>query len=359
MKLWATIAEALEQHGRCALVTVADTQGSAPREAGARMVIMPDGGFRGTIGGGALEWRALAEARTLLAEEAPQAQLRRQALGPELGQCCGGSVRLLIEVFDRSMADEVASLAARETAGTFVTLGRLATSPLVPAKAGIQRGRSGESGSPLSRGRAGTEILGALLRTVLDASPDLGPTIAIAPDGTVLETFARGSRPLYLFGAGHVGRALVLALAPLPFEVVWIDPRREAFPGAAPANVRAVHLPEPATALAGAPADAFVLVMTHSHPLDLEIVHAALAAERWPYVGLIGSATKRARFAKRLRELGLSVDAVSRLVCPIGLAGIASKSPAAIAASVAADLLIRHEAETSRKEPVAPMAERA
>jgi xanthine dehydrogenase accessory factor len=330
MKLWATIAEALEQHGRCALVTVADTQGSAPREAGARMVVMPDGGFRGTIGGGALEWRALAEARTLLAEEAPQAQLRRQALGPELGQCCGGSVRLLIEVFDRGMAEEVANLAAREAAGGFATVGRLA----------------GEAG-------------GALVRTVLDASPASGPPIEITPDGSVIETFARSSRPLYLFGAGHVGRALVLALAPLPFEVVWIDPRREAFPGATPANVRAVHLPDPAAALAGAPAEAFVLVMTHSHPLDLEIVHAALAAERWPYVGLIGSATKRARFRKRLRDLRLSVDAVSRLVCPIGLAGIASKSPAAIAASVAADLLIRHEAETSRKEPVAPLAERA
>jgi xanthine dehydrogenase accessory factor len=96
MKPWAIIAAALARHGRCAMVTVADTQGSAPREPGARMIVMPDGGFHGTIGGGALEWRALADARTLLAEDAPQPRLRRQALGPELGQCCGGSVRLLI-----------------------------------------------------------------------------------------------------------------------------------------------------------------------------------------------------------------------------------------------------------------------
>ncbi|MFW6076787.1 MAG: XdhC family protein, partial [Hyphomicrobiales bacterium] len=103
----------------------------------------------------------------------------------------------------------------------------------------------------------------------------------------------------------------------------------------------------------------FVLVMTHSHALDLELVHAALAAERFAYVGLIGSATKRARFRKRLKDLGLSGEAVARLVCPIGLAGIASKAPAAIAASVAADLLIRHEAVERRNEAVAPMAERA
>jgi xanthine dehydrogenase accessory factor len=175
----------------------------------------------------------------------------------------------------------------------------------------------------------------------------------------VLETFTRQTRPLYLFGAGHVGRALILALAPLPFEVTWIDPRREAFPAATPANVRSVHQPDPAAALAGAPVDAFVLVMTHSHPLDLELAHAALAAGRFAYVGLIGSATKRARFRKRLEDLRLSAESVSRLVCPIGLARITSKVPAAIAASVAADLLIRHEAVRECKEPVAPMAERA
>jgi xanthine dehydrogenase accessory factor len=356
MKPWATIADALKQHGRCAMVTVADTQGSAPREAGARMVVMPDGGFRGTIGGGALEWRALADARTLLAEDAPQARLRRQALGPELGQCCGGSVRLLIEVFDRTLSAEVASLAAREAQGDFATSGHPS---LVPARAGIQGGKGKESGSPLSRGRAEEETGSALSRAILDKPLVTGQPIKIAPDGTILETFTRQTRPLYLFGAGHVGRALVLALAPLPFEVTWIDPRREAFPAATPANVRSVHQPDPAAALAGAPADAFVLVMTHSHPLDLELVHAALAAGRFAYVGLIGSATKRARFRKRLKDLRLSAESVSRLVCPIGLPGITSKAPAAIAASVVADLLIRHEAVRECKEPVAPMAERA
>jgi xanthine dehydrogenase accessory factor len=202
-------------------------------------------------------------------------------------------------------------------------------------------------------------VTGALARTLLEGYDHSRQSVEITSDGALLETFASQSRPLYLFGAGHVGRALVLALAPLPFELVWIDPRREAFPSATPANVRSVHQPDPAAALADAPAQAFVLVMTHSHRLDLELVHAALDARRFAYVGLIGSATKRARFARRLRDFGLSVDVVSRLVCPIGLAGIASKSPAAIAASLAADLLMRHEGLALRKEPVASMAERA
>jgi xanthine dehydrogenase accessory factor len=328
MKPWATIAGALARHGRCAMVTVADTQGSAPREAGARMIVMPDGGFHGTIGGGALEWRALADARTLLAEDAPQARLRRQALGPELGQCCGGSVRLLIEVFDATMADEVADLSAREAGGNFATVARLP-----------------QSG-------------GTLARNILEMPSSRMP-VEISADGAIFENFARQARPLYLFGAGHVGRSLVLALAPLPFEVTWIDPRREAFPAATPGNVRSIHLPDPVAALAGAPRQAFVLVMTHSHALDLALVHVALEAERFAYVGLIGSATKRARFRKRLSDLRLSADSIAQLVCPIGLAGIASKAPAAIAASVAADLLIRHEAVEHGKEAVAQLAERA
>jgi xanthine dehydrogenase accessory factor len=327
MKVWVAIEEGLKQHGRCAMVTVAAVQGSAPREVGARLVVMPDGGFRGTIGGGALEWRALADARTLLAQDAPQARLRRQALGPELGQCCGGSLHLLIEVFDRSTAAEVANLAACEAGGDFATRGRMAGK--------------------------------ALARTILDGPETPRLLVEIGSDGAIIETFARHRRPLYLFGAGHVGRALVLALAPLPFDVTWIDPRLEAFPAAMPANVRAVHLLDPAAALAGVAAGGFVLVMTHSHALDLEIIHAALAAEHFAYVGLIGSATKRARFLHRLRGTSLAGEALSLLVCPIGLAGIASKAPAAIAASVAADLLIRHETEGLCKEPVAAMAERA
>ena len=368
MKPWATIAGALARHGRCAMVTVADTQGSAPREAGARMIVMPDGGFHGTIGGGALEWRALADARTLLAENAPQARLRRQALGPELGQCCGGSVRLLIEVFDRDMAENVAELAAREASGQFATAGRIwGQSPPIDVLALDARthGRKSTPSRPASwalgsgPSESRTEVSAALVRTIIDG-PDTGqPPVTIAPDGTVFEIFTNPTRPLYLFGAGHVGRALVLALAPLPFEVTWVDTRREAFPAATPGNVRCVHLPDPAAALAGAPPEAFVLVMTHSHALDLALVHAALEAEGFAYVGLIGSATKRARFRKRLGDLGLSTDSIAQLVCPIGLAGIASKAPAAIAASVAADLLIRHEAVEHGKEPVAPLAERA
>ncbi len=150
-------------------------------------------------------------------------------------------------------------------------------------------------------------------------------------------------RAVYLFGAGHVGRALALALAPLPFAVRWIDSRREAFPALSPANVSLVFAPDPAAELAGAPDGALIVVMTHSHALDLEIVAAALGAERFGFVGLIGSSTKRARFLSQMRAAGLPEGSLAGLVCPIGTPGLESKDPAVIAASTVVQLLIVSE----------------
>ena len=94
--VWPTIERFLAEHGAAVLVTLAESAGSSPREAGARMVVRPDGRFSGTIGGGALEWLALAEAQQMMAGGGGSAAFRRlnKALGPELGQCCGGAVVL-------------------------------------------------------------------------------------------------------------------------------------------------------------------------------------------------------------------------------------------------------------------------
>jgi len=84
--------------------------------------------------------------------------------------------------------------------------------------------------------------------------------------------------------------------------------------------------------------------MTHSHALDLDLVIAALQANRFYYVGLIGSATKRARFTSAMQKMGMAAEQVEKLVCPIGLTAIKDKAPAAIAASVAAQVLLAREA---------------
>lgn len=311
MRFWSTLMQAVQTSGRAASVTILTTKGSVPREPGARMVIRPDGGYHGTIGGGTLEWRAIAEAQKMLASGGPAARISRNALGPELGQCCGGSVQLLVERFHATRLEEIATYAALEDEG-FRTRGRTTD--------------------------------GGVERMVVD---DLSAVdgASLSETGEILERFEDPRRPVFLFGAGHVGRALVLAMAPLPFEVTWIDGRDAAFPAMMPENATPVASADPAGEIAGAPDDSFILVLTHSHAMDQDIVQASLEANRFPYVGLIGSKTKRARFTKRIAAAGIPATRIDReLVCPIGLRDIASKQPAAIAAGVVADLLIRDSA---------------
>ena len=317
MDTWATIGKALRGERRCALVSIVDAKGSAPREAGARMVVLQDGSFAGTIGGGTLEWRAIERARAALAKGtvgwvAPPVDLSRMSLGPDLGQCCGGSVRILMEVFTPDRSAEVQALADAEKAGFFATEGRI--------------------------GERSVE------RTVLTRDLPGGEDSLLGADGRLLERFGAHKQVLALIGAGHVGRALILALAPLDFSVVWIDPRKDEFPSIVPGDVRVVVSAAPAGELDAVPDGAFVLVMSHSHALDFDVVLAALRARRFGYVGLIGSATKKARFISRMRQAGLEDGDIARLVCPIGIDGIQSKVPAAIAASVVADLLRRRDA---------------
>ena len=313
MRAFRRLIDAIEAEGSAALVTLARVEGSSPREAGARMVVRPSGGFHGTIGGGALEWAALDAANAALkAGRGPALRPLSWRWGPSL----------------RNAAAAEWNGASKPSTRAISTIFRLWRSPRLAARRRCARASSRTVGS---NGRS-QEVRGAEDRTPRPSD-----------DGGWIEPIGTSARPVYLFGAGHVGRALVLALAPLPFAVRWIDSRRDAFPAHAPANVALVHAPEPAMELAAAPDGALIVVMTHSHAVDLEIVAAALSAERFGFVGLIGSSTKRARFLSQMRAAGLSKDCLARLVCPIGVPGVEAKEPAVIAASTAAQLLIVNE----------------
>ncbi|MBV8107105.1 MAG: xanthine dehydrogenase accessory protein XdhC [Hyphomicrobiales bacterium] len=309
MLAFRRLIDAIEAEGSAALVTLARVQGSSPREAGARMVVRPSGGFHGTIGGGALEWAALEAAQGVLQRGRGPATRRSLALGPELAQCCGGRVEWRIETFDRRDLEELTPIATAEKRGQATLRARV--------------GSDGRIERMLEEGLRGEGLIGGESEGEGWAEP-----------------LGQSARTVYLFGAGHVGRALALALAPLPFVVRWIDSRREAFPEYAPANVALIHAPEPAGELASAPDGALIVVMTHSHAIDLEIVADALRSERFGFVGLIGSATKRARFLSQMRAAGLSETLLTKLICPIGLPGVGGKEPAVIAASTAAQLLM-------------------
>ena len=263
--LRATAGQWLADNTRAIVVEVTEARGSAPRKAGTRMLVS-DALCAGTVGGGHLELKAIAQARAMLAADATSPQTAHYPLGPALGQCCGGAVTLGFCVLD---AD------------------------------------------------------------ALNAWPQSAPRFH-----------------LQLYGAGHVGRAIARALAPLDVRVDWIDERDDEFParffehGAPwPANIRKVCVDAVDAEVRNAPPGGFYLVLTHQHDLDLQITEAILKRGDFGFLGLIGSKTKKQRFIHRFAQRGIAPELIERMTCPIGIPGIAGKEPEVIAIAVVAQLL--------------------
>ena len=310
----------LAPHGGTAavLVTVAAVKGSAPREPGAKMLVRA-GDFDGTIGGGHLEHRALDIARLML-RLGEARRFERFALGPSLGQCCGGVAWL---AFERMEAEQMDILGARRSQDTW---------RLVALDGACEWAMLDEAGRHL----AGAAHAG------MPTFAQLPATRVVEGEGGrrwLLDAILAPRAHLMLFGAGHVGAAIVRALAPLPCRVTWVDEREELFPLDVPANVTVQATDTPEALAERAAAGTSFLVMTHSHALDLRLCHAILSRSSKDWFGLIGSGTKRSQFEARLRERGIDAARLADMTCPIGLPGIDGKAPAVIAASVAAQLL--------------------
>lgn len=243
------------------LVEVARARGSVPRGDGTRMLVSLHA-IAGTVGGGHLEFQAIERARQHLRATLGAACAFEWpvALGPTLGQCCGGALTLRFT--------------------------------------------------------------------------PLGPQ-ALADWPTLRPRFR-----LHLFGAGHVGRAIVQVLRQVPCDVWWIDEREAEFPPEPlPEHIHRVCVDAVEAEVAQAqPGDAF-LVLTHSHALDERLTEAIVRRGDFGWFGLIGSASKRARFEHRLHARGLDAAQIARITCPIGLPGITGKEPGVIAVAVVAQLL--------------------
>jgi xanthine dehydrogenase accessory factor len=284
--------------GPTARIVIANHEGSSPRDRGTSMLIWAKG-QSGTIGGGALEWEAVRTARAMLPGARPK--IERIALGPKLGQCCGGAVTLVTEVFCAQ------TLPSAQTGA-------------------IARSLDG-SAMPLNLWR------------LLDRARAQG--VPIAPQliqGWMVEPVVRPTRHLWIWGAGHVGRALVEVLAPLPdLQITWVDIAADRFPGTFSPNVDALPAADPAAAVCLAPQMAEHLIVTFSHALDLDLCHRLLT-HGFLSCGLIGSATKWARFRARLAGLGHAPQTIARISCPIGQPAL-GKHPQAIAIGVSADFL--------------------
>jgi xanthine dehydrogenase accessory factor len=306
-----SLASAIARERRVARVVVAAVEGSAPREVGASMLVWP-GGQSGTIGGGTLEYEAADRARKTLAEA--RDRLDRLPLGPALGQCCGGSVTLLTEVWDF----------ARLEAATGDVIARPLPGPATAKPLPVKRLLNG------ARARGEAPLPGIVA-------------------GWMVEPRLSATRALWIYGAGHVARSLVDVLAPLPdLSITWVDTALDRFPDAMPPRVTRLVAANPAEVVRYAPADAEHLVMTYSHALDLELCHQLLR-HGFRSAGLIGSKTKWARFRSRLRQLGHEDAQIVRIGCPIGDPSL-GKHPQAIAVGVAVALLTAERTESAAKD---------
>ena len=307
-----TLVRRLESDESVVRVVVSAVRGSAPREAGACMLVSA-ARADGTIGGGHLEWKALEIARGMLLASPASPRVDRFVLGATLGQCCGGAVEI---VFDRVVPSE---------AGFF--------------RDALAQRRSGVPTAIVTSWQPGTAVRRAV--QIGNASDFQLARAYIVRDQceALVERVETNHAPLWLFGAGHVGQALVRAMAELPFDVTWIDERGEIFPAALPENTTAIACDFPVDAVREAPPGALYLVLTHRHDLDFDLCRAILARDDVRWAGVIGSATKAASFRKRLARRGVPAERIARLVSPIGVDGIDSKLPAAIAVAVAAQLL--------------------
>jgi len=144
---------------------------------------------------------------------------------------------------------------------------------------------------------------------------------------------------IVLFGAGHVGHALIELLGNLPCVVQWVDERDELFPDETPANVQIEATDTPDAIVDAAPPGAWFLVMTHNHALDFSLAERIMRRTDFAYFGMIGSKTKRVKFERRLLERGVELERLEQMTCPIGVPGIVDKAPAMIAVAVCAELL--------------------
>lgn len=188
------------------------------------------------------------------------------------------------------------------------------------------------------------QVLGPSLGQCCGGSVELALQRLSAADVPALRTqWVPERTPLALFGGGHVGKALVQVLAPLPFAVRWIDSRDEIFPPEVPSQVQCEHSSPVHLAVDDLAPGSRVLIMSFSHAEDLDVVIACLKRLReradLPFVGLIGSKTKWATFRHRLEARGFSEAEIARITCPIGVPGIVGKEPEVIAVAVAAQLL--------------------
>lgn len=313
------------------LCSIIASEGSTPRGSGAKMLVMADGSTAGTIGGGAVEYRCTALAKELCREKRSQFQSYRLSAGDiaDIGMICGGNVELFLQYLDPA---DSGLLSLVEQALPLVDSGREAW--LVTAIDSDSRWHWGlwDKNGPIV-GLA--DLLPENVVQVLGSRPRL-----VKEDVTLYGEPLSRPGTVYLFGGGHVGRALVPILAMTDFRVVVCDQRPDAASRAALPQAAEIYCLSYEDAFAHLPpvtAADYVIIMTPGHQADFEVLRQALTTPA-RYIGCIGSRRKVAATREKLLAAGFPTEEIDRIWAPIGLP-IGGDTPAEIAVSIAAQLI--------------------
>ena len=300
-----TTQRLITEHGRAVLIMVTADKGSTPRDSGTWMLVSDDK-QSGTLGGGELERLAEEAARAMLAGHGDwQRSSLHCALGPDLRQCCGGHVTLMLEPLDMSATDWLAQAAesARVADNQYSVL--------------FQSNEPAATPRIITNDGALSGITGVHLQLLTDTRLSL-----------------------FLFGAGHVGQAVATLSTQLPLRLTVIDGRanqRALIPNAD--NIEVMGMDSAEEAAARVSSGSAALVMTHSHELDYTLCHALLTQNSAVFVGLIGSRSKANRFRSRLRKDKIPEKSLARLTSPIGSSGPKGKEPGVIALAALSEVL--------------------
>ena len=300
-----TTQRLITEHGRAVLIMVTADKGSTPRDTGTWMLVSDDR-QSGTLGGGELERLAEEAARAMLAGHGTwQRSSLHCALGPDLRQCCGGHVTLMLEPLDMSATDWLAQAAesARVADNQYSVL--------------FQSNEPAATPRIITNDGALSGITGVHLQLLTDTRLSL-----------------------FLFGAGHVGQAVATLSTQLPLRLTVIDGRanqRALIPNAD--NIEVMGMDSAEEAAARVSSGSAALVMTHSHELDYTLCHALLTQNSAVFVGLIGSRSKANRFRSRLRKDKIPEKSLARLTSPIGSSGPKGKEPGVIALAALSEVL--------------------